>query len=140
MYKSPINLSFTEPFIQALKDEQENYIMQAVQRMDVQVNKQELIKALAYDRGQYEKGYYDGVKASKWISVEERLPAKIRASYLCLTDTGYHCQVRWTDNVYGLWESDDNWGWSIADVPQYSKVTHWMLLPEPPENAEEGER
>ena len=137
MYESPIKLSVTEPIYKAMQDEQGKAVVQAVQRIGVDVNEQELIKALAYDRGQYEKGYYDGVKASKWISVEERLPEKIRASYLCLTDTGYHCQVRWTDNVYGLWESDNNWGWSIADVPQYSKVTHWMALPNPPKDEED---
>ena len=138
MYESPITGSFTEPVYSSITEEADNYILQVVSSMDVQVNKEELVKALAYDRHQYEKGYYDGVKASKWINVEERLPAKIRASYLCLTDTGYHCQVRWTDNIYGLWASDNEWGWSIADLPQHSKVTHWMLLPEPPEEAGEG--
>ena len=70
----------------------------------------------------------------RWIPVTERLPESVRKSYLCLTDTGYHCEVRWTNNVYGLWTSsmDNKWGWSIADVPQYCKVTHWMPLPEPP--------
>ena len=68
----------------------------------------------------------------RWIPVAERLPESVCKSYLCLTDTGYHCEVRWTNNVYGLWKSDNEWGWSIADVPQYCKVTHWMPLPEPP--------
>lgn len=65
-----------------------------------------------------------------WISVEERLPEEVRKSYLCRTDSGYHCEVRWTDNVYGLWTGGGGqWGWSIFDIPQYAKVTHWMPLP-----------
>lgn len=73
----------------------------------------------------------------KWIPVTERLPENVRKSYLCLTDTGYHCEVRWTNNVYGLlWASGNKWGWSIFDVPQYCKVTHWMPLPEPPKEEE----
>lgn len=72
--------------------------------------------------------------AQRWISVEERLPENKREKYLILTDGGYECDARWTDNVYGLGQSD-RWGWSIFDIPQYSKVTHWMPrmpLPEPP--------
>ena len=69
----------------------------------------------------------------RWIPVTERLPESVRKSYLCLTDTGYHCEARWTNNVYGhLYTSGNEWGWSIADVPQYCEVTHWMPLPEPP--------
>ena len=71
-------------------------------------------------------------RVPKWIPVAERLPESVCKSYLCLTDTGYHCEVRWTNNVYGLRKSDNKWGWSIADVPQYCNVTHWMPLPEPP--------
>lgn len=72
--------------------------------------------------------------APKWIPVTERLPENKRETYLVLIDGGYECDARWTDNVYGLGQSD-RWGWCIFDIPQYSKVTHWMRripLPEPP--------
>ena len=79
----------------------------------------------------------DGTKEIRfenlWIPVTERLPEKEKKSYLCRTDGGYHCEVRWTDNKYGLRSGGGGeWGWSIFDIPQYSKVTHWMPLPEPP--------
>lgn len=67
-----------------------------------------------------------------WIPVTERLPEKKLASYLCLTDGGYCKEVRWTNILYGLIESND-WGWNIFDVPQFSHVTHWMPLPPSPE-------
>ena len=35
--------------------------MEVVQRYDINVNKEELIKALSYDRNQYDKGYKDAI-------------------------------------------------------------------------------
>ena len=66
----------------------------------------------------------------RWIPVNERLPEEERKHYWICTDSGYQCECRWTNNIYGLQESD-NWGWSIFDIPQYSKVVAWMPLPEP---------
>lgn len=37
----------------------------AVEEVDIEVDRDELIRALAYDRGQYEKGYVDGYRAAK---------------------------------------------------------------------------
>lgn len=67
--------------------------------------------------------------APRWHRVEEP-PKEEHRTYLVYTDTGYMCSCRWTNNVYGLGESD-RWGWSIADVPQFQNVTHWMPI-EPP--------
>ena len=60
--------------------------------------------AQAFEYG-YKKGKHDTMRdcnISTWIPVTERLPESVCKSYLCLTDTGYHCEVRWTNNVYGL--------------------------------------
>lgn len=57
-YRSPIEI------IQGkLETKIENDIMTAVQRYGIRVDKEELIKALDYDRKQYMKGYEDGRKA-----------------------------------------------------------------------------
>ena len=55
MYKSPIDL-----FYDHLVTEQENEVFKAVVRCGIDVDKDELIKALAYDRRQYDLGYADG--------------------------------------------------------------------------------
>ena len=60
MYESPIMLLKTDPLIQRIKDETDAMIIQGVARVGVHVDKDELIKALEYDRGQYEKGFHDG--------------------------------------------------------------------------------
>ena len=66
-----------------------------------------------------------------WIPVTERLPKEEKKIYWCCTNMGIMCECRWTNNRWGLGESE-KWGWNIMDVPQYQKVTHWMPLPQPP--------
>lgn len=46
---------------------------EAVLRVGIQVDKEELIKALAYDRNQYTKGFNDGLKRSRasWVGIDE---------------------------------------------------------------------
>lgn len=68
--------------------------------------------------------------AEQWTPCIERLPEKKRSVYWICTDTGYQCECRWTNNQYGLGESDE-WDWSIFDTPQYSHPVAWMPLPEP---------
>lgn len=56
-YKSPI-----EVFIQEAKLNYENSIYNAIQEYGIKVDKEELIKALSYDREQYIAGYNDAIK------------------------------------------------------------------------------
>lgn len=59
MYQSPICVY--ETAVQSIMEQRENAIFAKVQdAIEVQVDKAELIRALQYDRGQYEKGYRDG--------------------------------------------------------------------------------
>ena len=55
MYESPINI-----IISKLCTNLESDCLQAVQRYGFDVDKEELAKALNYDRKQYEKGYMYG--------------------------------------------------------------------------------
>ncbi len=59
MYESPVNVIYGEMNMQIEAD-----ICKAIQNIGIDVNKEELIKALQYDRGQYEKGYKDGYKSA----------------------------------------------------------------------------
>lgn len=56
MYESPIQLTSN------VRTEVDNEIYRAIMKYGVNVDKDELIKALRYDRDQYDKGYTDGVK------------------------------------------------------------------------------
>ena len=54
-YKSPVEL-----FVGKAQVEIENHVVSVVQKMGVNVDKDELLRALRYDREQYEKGYKAG--------------------------------------------------------------------------------
>lgn len=56
-YESPI-----EAMIAEASNSFDDGVFRAVLRTDIEVNKEELLKALQYDRGQYDKGYAVGVK------------------------------------------------------------------------------
>lgn len=62
MYESPINLLVSNIEHQ-IRDEQERCVLEAVQRVGVTVDKEELEKALQYDRRQYENGYRDALRS-----------------------------------------------------------------------------
>lgn len=59
MYESPIEMLVTDIQHQIVKRQDEE-IYQAVLHYIPNVDREELIRALQYDRGQYEKGYADG--------------------------------------------------------------------------------
>lgn len=60
MYESPVNLIVQDIETQMVQKE-EQMILEAIRKYDVVVDKEELIKAINYDRNQYSKGYKDGV-------------------------------------------------------------------------------
>lgn len=62
-YESPIKIDHeNEEMIRKVMNAEEAYIMYQV-NLVVDVDKDELLKALQYDRDQYEKGYADGRRA-----------------------------------------------------------------------------
>lgn len=58
MYESPMTATIQNIAYQAAND-LNNQIMNVLFSYDIKVDKEELIKALAYDRDQYDKGYAD---------------------------------------------------------------------------------
>lgn len=57
MWESPVNIILTQ-----MHNEFEGQVMNAIQKVGVIVDKEELVKAINYDREQYEKGFNDGVE------------------------------------------------------------------------------
>lgn len=130
-YESPVKIIYGQ-----MQTQFEDDILKGVQSYRIEVNKEELIKALRYDRGQFDKGYAVGyadgygdacaeTKRPKWISVEDRLPEE---KVNCIV----HYKHAYCDN-------DDYWAIGICfyDGEKFQmdwayKVTHWMPLPEPP--------
>ena len=57
MYESPIKIITGQ-----MKTNYEDAIYCAVQNVGINVDREELLKALEYDRGQYEEGFREGKK------------------------------------------------------------------------------
>lgn len=113
LYESPIKI-----MAQDVQFQMENDVMKAVQRYGIYVDKKELIKALEYDRGQYEKGFRDGSKVNKWIPCSERLPEE-DGKYLVSTDGTFGIDV-----IDIARFENDEWFKSC-------KIIAWQPLPEP---------
>lgn len=65
MYESPIAIITTE-----MESSIDDEVLRVTQKIGIDVNKDELLKALKYDRGQYEKDYADGKavrETGRWI-------------------------------------------------------------------------
>ena len=79
-YESPIAVH-TAFVTESIKEQQEGVILEAVQKIGVDVDKEELLKALTYDREQYEKGaaygYEQGYK-NGWDAALEYVIARFK--------------------------------------------------------------
>lgn len=121
MYESPYKVSIVDEIAKEAAARFDNAVWKVTENLNIGVDKDELVKALAYDRGQYDKGYGDGYNDGKrdawqWISVEERLPEPwkevliYRGEEMAIVSSEVTPDGRWL----------------------FSNVTHWMPLPEPP--------
>lgn len=82
-YRSPIEICTHEPMFKEIEDG----IMRATVSCGVQIDKDELIRALAYDREQYEKGYTAAKRIYKrpigeWI-IDEPEDSGLGTIYKC---------------------------------------------------------
>lgn len=80
----------------------------------------------------YEQGWMDAldnlknapsVSAPQWISVKDRLP----------DDNDRVIAFRPYEAEVSAYRYCVKWGWSLKTSMSYNGITHWMPLPEPPE-------
>ena len=116
MYKSIIDIITSEPTY-----EMDGEIFKAVQRYVIDVDKEELFKALRYDRDQYNKGYQDGLNADKWIPCSERLPKENEHVLIC---NNRH------DVYVGYYNKEFKWYYQYGAFV-FADVIAWQPLPEP---------
>lgn len=138
MYESPINLIY-EQMATNIARKIDKEVIEQTMKVGINVDRDEMIKALKYDRGQYDKGYADGLEAgkSKWISVEDELPETViectadgekwfnSEKVLAFTNDG--------EIKFGYFaDYPDYSGWEEAEYGHDMKVEYWMPLPESP--------
>ena len=143
-YQSPIKLNQTLEWEEGTADkiskyiagEIDNLILESCMKVVCDVNEEELLKALQYDRGQYEKGYADGKRDAQphWVSVFDDLP---RHNAVVVVSDG---KRSWDVGQYHFLVDDDDrtrWWWKKHTT---RKVLWWMYkedaLPEPPKEEE----
>jgi hypothetical protein len=119
----PIDLSeYISPIKIYICDQIMNAMIGEIARVGVSVDKEELIRALSYDREQYAEGYRAGAKAfaTKWTSVANALP-QIPGKYLVYSKVGTMYTSSFNPDIHKRW-------------PHFGKVgvTHWMPMPEEP--------
>lgn len=121
-YKSPIQQYFGQ-----FKTEFENeFMIKASQAVGYEINKEELIKALRYDRNQYSRGFEDGSK-SQWISCRKLLPLENRKVLIyTIFDTVEVATIDHYEAGRYIWLTEEG---SFSDC----KVKYWMPIPELPE-------
>lgn len=74
MYESPIKIlqdQIAKDFARKIDEETGKAIYEATQRIGITVDDNELLKALRYDRGQYDKGYDDGFNDGRKAVIAE---------------------------------------------------------------------
>lgn len=130
MYESPLSRIYEEIQTKIIEHE-ENQILQAVQNCGITVDKEELTRALMYDRQQYEKGYADAKAEERWIPCSERLPSDEDYDETFTVTIQCEHYDDWDDYVTGYADWTPH-GWDIQScyIGQI-KVIAWMSLPEP---------
>lgn len=133
MYESPIRL-LVQQLETSVREQQEKQIFEAVQKCGVDVDRDELIKALAYDRAQYAQGYSDGrADAQRWISVEDEYPdSKLKVLVIAYEDMYDRGEIKPCPAVHTAYTRGEDEGWFDWYTEDWLHVTHWMPLPEPP--------
>lgn len=132
MYKSPIEVIVGQIQTQIAED-LDNHIFKAVREVGINVDKEELLKALRYDRDQYEKGFEDG-KKSVWVDVKERLPEK-NGSYLLIVDgcttprMGYYVRNVHELAFHGAEYRQGFICWTEFGTVEIKNIVAWLEIP-----------
>lgn len=131
MYESPIEVIYSQVRTQ-LVEEEERQMLKAVHDVGVDVDKEELLKALRYDRDQYEKGFEDG-KKSVWVDVKERLPEKNGSYLVMISDFGisFHQMIAGFATNVRIWTLDaegNRPGFHVREK-EIKNVVAWMEIP-----------
>lgn len=128
-YESPIQKIVADMQTKMIEQENIQLMMEVKQAVGFAVSKEELLKALQYDRDQFAKGYKAGLNADRWISVKDQLPEEgeydgdAAKYYLVQNEYGDMMVARYTHS--GYWEQ-------IYQLkPIADEIVAWQPLPEP---------
>lgn len=130
-YESPIKC-IMDDIAKQMAVEFDNNVYKAIQRYNIDVDKDELVRALAYDRNQYNKGFKDGFKAgqkTRWVTSAPR----DEGWYTVTFEGGQvdRCYYGWLHNHF-CWKENDE------DITEH--VLAYLPDPEPYHDDEDGQQ
>lgn len=135
-YESPIEIIQREA-----TDWFETNVIKACMSVGINVNRDRLIRALQFDRNQYNAGYADGYNASRWIPVKNRLPEEdtdVLISYRYKEGEGDTSHVYIDITSYGDMyfggrkvEGVKHWRPPFEYFTSNYEVVAWQPIPEP---------
>lgn len=130
MYESPITQIITDISSQ-VRELQDGRLMYEVQQaIGYEIDKGELIKALNYDRNQYQKGYEDGRKDNEWIPVSERLPDDFMTCYVTVEEDDRYGEPQRVIYPEFVGYDGETWVNRAGEVIPF-EVIAWKELSEP---------
>lgn len=104
LYKSPIEL-ICDNIQTQMEREEEKMVMKAIRKVGVNVDKEELIKALQYDRKQYKKGYDDGYADGK-NDVLDKIRTDLHYNAEVHEDGNWYIMDEWLDDIFDKYKSE----------------------------------
>ena len=125
-YVPPITLIVGE-----IETKMENDTIQAVQRYGIDVNRDELIKALNYDRDQYEKGFTMGYSRGYWnCKTESRIQGEWLGGLFCsncgISKNNFFTVIRGENGdrsrPFGTWNYCPNCGAEMLSSEEIKEV------------------
>lgn len=147
-YESPITKIEQEIASQIVETVEGKLMYEIKKAIGYSIEKEELIKALQYDREQYEKGYNDGYNANKWIPVtyreldeeERQMYSDAEFVYDCkLPEDGQDILIttKYRQVVMTTFYRDAENGCWFDSYEDKDDVLAWMPLPEPYKESDE---
>ena len=126
-YESPIQRIIEDSHNRIIKEEEHQLMMRISQAVGFDVDKEELLKAMLYDRDQYAKGYEAGLNADRWISVKDQLPEE-EGRYLAYIANEHDNELQYimTADFFPYRAK-----WIPDDETASDNVIAWMELPKP---------
>jgi hypothetical protein len=91
-YQNPIEIIFGE-----MQTKLEGDVLKVIQNYDITVDKNELLKALNYDRDQYHKGWSDGWVNAKWDIIRCKDCVYWQAELCSFLPDWHYCAMNNTD-------------------------------------------
>ena len=129
MYKSPIEMIMGQ-----IRTQQEDHAFKAVQEVGIIVDKEELLKALKYDRDQYDRGYHDALVARSMLA--EDIKEGVAREIFEEVEKSVHSKI--PKQIHPIFKNDRDFGDGFRDGKTDALIEVLVLISELKKKYTEG--